>query len=219
MGMICAGMATTPERLTSLALSVSSLLSQVDRLHVALNGHGEVPSFLHHPKITTTLCDNSLGDGAKFMGLDGEWLLTCDDDLIYPVDYVETMIAGAKRYGCIVTLHGRSFAKKPIRSYYRNKARKYSCLKEVMKDVMVEVGGTGCMCWNREVFRFGPADIESVNMADLWLSVKAAREGVPIMVLAHEGGWLKHVLHVDTIHGKYRMKDGEQTRLYNEVFT
>ena len=66
--MIIAHIATIPERVGSLELVVGSLLAQVDKLWVMLNGHTEVPSFLRQLRnVQYEILDNSLGDAAKWL--------------------------------------------------------------------------------------------------------------------------------------------------------
>ena len=49
--MIRAQIASLPDRVDSLKLTVESLLPQVDSLFVALNNYEAIPDFLNHDKI------------------------------------------------------------------------------------------------------------------------------------------------------------------------
>ena len=83
------GIASLPERVECLRDTVNSLLPQVDKIIVGLNNYTKVPNFLNHPKIEAYLLDNSLGDAAKFYKVGDykdSYYLSCDDDLIYPVN-------------------------------------------------------------------------------------------------------------------------------------
>src|SRR5690606_14533447 len=62
------GIAAIPQRKAALEKSVRSLIDQVDRIGVYLNGWEEVPSFLLHPKIEVrrSQVDGDIGDAGKF---------------------------------------------------------------------------------------------------------------------------------------------------------
>jgi hypothetical protein len=73
----------------------------VDEFSSKMGDDDDIPSILYHNKINLYFSDNSKGDAFKFYRLmesDG-YFLTVDDDLIYPPNYVEYMIAKCKEYG------------------------------------------------------------------------------------------------------------------------
>ena len=147
-------------RIESLVKSLESIIDQCDVINVTLNSHdGDIPEILYHDKINLILSDNSLGDAMKFYMLDKSdgYFLTIDDDLIYPPNYVEYMITKCKEYGNtrVMTLHGRNFSSFPITSYYRSATERYACLNTVNKNVLVQFGGTGVMCFHTELFKVG----------------------------------------------------------------
>jgi hypothetical protein len=99
--MIIASIATVPERRDILPVARASLHDQVDEIVVYENrAWGELP-----------------GDFGKFYPL-GLWaggavpcdyLLLCDDDIIYPSTYVEEMTWWSATHDCVTTCHGRTF--------------------------------------------------------------------------------------------------------------
>lgn len=150
-------------------MAVNSLLPQVDRLIIA-DGVER-------------------GDQAKFLGCaeapEDVVFLGVDDDLIYPPDYVETIVIGLQRHpGCIVTFHGWSM-NKAGECYAEN----YRCLENVWDDVQVQVPGTGVCAFRIATVRPSMADFETV-IADVWLGLKAQQEGIPCWVLSHPSYWL-----------------------------
>jgi hypothetical protein len=167
--LIWAGMATMSSRDDMRQMAVNSLLPQVDRLIVA-NG-------------------DTRGDQAKFLACEhapaGSVFLGVDDDLIYPPDYVATILAGLDRHpGCIVSFHGWNMDDAG-ELYVDN----YRCLENVAADIPVHVAGTGVCAFNLDTVRPLMSDFESVN-ADVWLALKAERAGIPRVVLAHPSYWL-----------------------------
>lgn len=215
--MITAQIASLPDRADSLRQTIDSLLPQVDSLFIALNNYNEVPSFCKHAKISTVLLDNSTGDAAKFYDVEKRhgYFFSCDDDLVYPPDYVEKMIKGILRYECIVTLHGRSFYNLPVLNYYSSATVKLRCLGDVDRDQMVHVGGTGVMAFDTERFKLRYSDFMAPNMADVWLARVAAGQGVPIMVLEHKEGYLRYNHPERNIYGGYHSNCTLQTEVVN----
>lgn len=189
--MISANLASIATRERELRVTVSSLYRYVDRINVGLNLYESIPKFLRKKKINAWLCDNSKGDAEKFRSEDKGYYLTCDDDLIYPPDYVKTLLEAIDKYKSIVTCHGRSF-NGPLVSYYRSATERYHCLHDVSDDVKVHVGGTGVMGFHTDHFEISIDEFEHRNMADVFVGKKAAENQVAIMCLQHRKGWIQY---------------------------
>ncbi len=194
MPNVVAGMATIRGREELRAIAINSLVDQVDSLIVS-NG-------------------DELGDQAKFLGCehapaDTIWLAV-DDDLIYPPDYVETILAGLDRYpGCIVSFHGWRMDNdgEPY-------AENFRCLERVTDDVEAHVIGTGVCAFQMDTIRPVMTDFESIN-ADVWLAVRAQQRGIRRVVLAHPSYWLGYA----QLPGVFGDIDGERTTLSESVYT
>ena len=129
--MIRASLASIPERERSLRQTVASLLPQIDRLGVYLNGYGSVPDFLHDPRIDVARSQEhgDRGDAGKMFWTDAgdfDYYLACDDDIIYPPDYAERMVAAIEQYGrrALVGCHGALLRHNP-EDYYGSRGRVY----------------------------------------------------------------------------------------------
>ena len=133
--------ASIPEREQMLKKTVNSLKNQVDYIFVALNNYDHIPVFLKDDIYTLT--NNKLGDAERYYDMVNciGYLFGCDDDLIYPSNYVNTMINAVDKYNCVCSLHGRKYSR-PVVGFQQN-FDGYPCLGDVMKDVEVDVGGTG----------------------------------------------------------------------------
>lgn len=214
--MIRAQIASLPERVRSLEKTIGSLFPQVNCIQVALNNYKELPA-LGHPKIKYIHLDNSLGDGAKFYGVEEfeGYFFSCDDDLIYPPDYVQKMIAAINQYHCIVTLHGKIFGSRPIRSYHHGATEKLRCLGVVENDTFVDVCGSGVSAFHTDDFKLKLSDFEKPNMADIWMSKKAHEQGVKMLCLAHPIGYLGYNHFEDNIYGNNNRNESFQTELVN----
>jgi glycosyltransferase involved in cell wall biosynthesis len=210
-------------RIESLVKSLESIIDQCDVINVTLNSHdGDIPEILYHDKINLILSDNSLGDAMKFYMLDKSdgYFLTIDDDLIYPPNYVEFMIAKCKEYGNtrVMTLHGRNFASFPITSYYRSATEIYACLNTVKKNVIVQFGGTGVMCFHTDLFKLGIDYFMTPNMADVWIGRYCLDNKIDILCLRHEKGYIKYIPQKTTIYDQESNNDGLQTEIANAIY-
>lgn len=193
--------ASVPERVDSLKLTVESVINQVDLVFVALNSYTEVPSFLcRNPKISYIILDNSLTDGAKCFDVGSRkgYVFLLDDDIQVPSNYCDFMRKATDKYKCIVSLHGKYYNPLKFRDFYAIE-RNYRCLGTVLQDAVVNVVGSGVMCYNTQDFKLSYADIKSPNMCDIWISKAAKEQGVKIIVLAHKAGFIKHINFTDNL--------------------
>ena len=186
-------MAAVPWRMDVLETVINSLLPQVDRLNVYLNSWEITPDYLTHPKINAVRFQEEvgdLGDTGKFF-----WCkkvkgihLTVDDDIMYPDDYVETILSGIRRNKkCIVTFHGsvlisKKFLEKKLLSHFAH---------HTAEDIPVSVGGTGVMAYCSKDVAFSLDAFQSNFWADGWVAIQAKKEKIPIIALKHDEGWLK----------------------------
>src|SRR5215813_913034 len=110
--MIVANMATYPPRASYLPLVASRIAPQVSRLNLVLNGFEEVPSALSSiPNLVPILPDRDYKDLGKFVGLADpeDIVILCDDDIVYPDNYVDIMSRHLELFGdmeAIVGIHG-----------------------------------------------------------------------------------------------------------------
>src|SRR5512133_1916996 len=197
--------ASVPERQDMLKKTVQSLKGQYDKLYVALNNYLNIPSFLAHAEVIQL--DNEMGDAGKFWFAEhlSGYVFTCDDDLIYPPDYVKYMIQGlVKHKGCAVTLHGKTYPR-PIESFSRPLGN-YRCLDTVDSDGRVDIGGTGVMAWHTSDLKIKYSDFKSKNMADCWFAKAAHEQGVKIICLAHKKGNLAYQHPQETVWQQEKLK-------------
>jgi hypothetical protein len=201
--MITIQIASLPEREKLLEKTINSLRGQCDKIFVALNIYSHTPHFLKDDEYIHL--DNSTGDAGKFYGIENikGYIFTCDDDLIYPSNYVQYMIAGVEKYGCPCTMHGKTFN---AGAKFNHPLALYRCLDEVKSDGRVDVGGTGVMCWHSDQLKIGYSDFKIRNMADLWFAKLCKEQGVRIMCLAHQKGNLKYQGPVYTIWDEEKKK-------------
>lgn len=208
------GIASIPERAASLERTVASLATQADEIHVSLNDYRRAPAFLgDYPNVTFSVRPAGFngGDAEKFAAVD-DWdgvVVTCDDDLLYPPDYVETLLAGLARYpGSMVGFHGGKTLGWNGSSTAASHKR-IRCLGTLdMDDTDVNVLGTGALAYDatrvpvwRDLFRHA-------NMADVHLACHARTLGIPMVALKHQEGWIQNLQDGPGIYESNKTGDG-----------
>ena len=218
------GLATFPPRFHALLETIESLHDQVDHIHICLNEYKEIPGELQRfPKVNCTIPDIDLSDLGKFLQLPNVkgYFFTCDDDLIYPEDYVSSTITQLRKYGGAVSYLGRVLPSgRKCTSYYRDTAEYYHCLKEVKEDHRVHVVGTGVMCFHTDSIDFRYGDHKESGMADIQFGIYAARNAIQLTALKHPKDWIKHTAKIDlseTIYSRNKDNDSLYTDAINQI--
>lgn len=218
MTKIFANIASIPERRNQLIKTVESIYNQVDVINLYLNNYTENP-FLNDKKINVVFGDNSTGDAGKFffLGSSKGYYFTMDDDIIYPENYVKEMINNYN--GGVITYHGRSFPRFPIRSYYNSATKRHHCMNKVLHDDIVQVGGTGVMMFHTEKVKINYEMFKFPNMADVFVSAYCRVNKIEIKCLKHKKGFIKYQdVGKNTIFDKYSRNDYIQTAIINKYF-
>lgn len=215
--MITVQIASVPEREDMLRQTVESLRPQCDKIWVGLNKYPHTPDFLKEGEYAHF--DNSTGDAVKFYGaenLEG-WVLTCDDDLVYPKDYVNMMCHKVYQYQTPCTLHGKNYPRPP--KAFNECLDIYPCLGEVVSDVYVDVGGTGVLCYHTQLINVRYSDFKIANMADLWFTKLCIEQDLKIVCVAHTSKYLKYLAPSETIFSTFRQSKFElQTQILKKIF-
>lgn len=224
---ISMNVASVPSRELILRRTIESVINQCDIVNVFLNNYEHIPDYLlNNVKINVWKSQDyrDKGDAGKFFksGETNGYFFTIDDDLEYPSDYVTTMISKVEEYKrkFIITCHGRTLIPGKIQSYYSAASRlyQYHCLKEQKEDQVVEVGGTGVMCFHSDTIKVTFGDFLEPNMADIWMFKLSQEQKVGIISIAHSASWLQYLKGVndqDTIYSQHHNKDSIQTGVIN----
>lgn len=214
---VTATLASIPARVNALEQVVASLLPQVGRVHVYLNGYDGVPEFLENPRISVGRSQETgdNGDAGKFWWSDNlsGYCLTCDDDLVYPKDYAAQLISAIQTYGShvVVGVHGARVVE-PVISYYTSRTV-FHCLGDVPADAPVHILGTGALAYHTSAIRVTRSDFKAPNMADVWFAKLGREQGVRLVCLGHKKGWLQHIRHQETVYTALRNHDALQTEV------
>lgn len=214
-------MATMPQRINTCIKAIDSIYDQVDVVRLYLNNFDEVPEHFIDDKILIIQGEDLKSSGKLFNALNAnEYYFCIDDDLFYPPTYIKGMIAKLNEYDddIIVSLHGKILKKGVVRSYFKDIEQGFHCLRDVKKDVFVDVIGNGVSAWNTNKIRIDYKEFKYLYMDDICTSLQAHKQSKKRLVMAHDKGYLKD-LKPDgfTLFGKYKNDDSKQTEMINTV--
>jgi len=221
---VIATMATYPKREKSLPTCVASLLPQVDLLYVWCNEYtpDNYPECLKHPKIVVRFGEN-LTDTGKFafdndFGPDPVYHFACDDDLVYPVDYVRRMVLAVEsaERKAIICVHGRLVPATKINHFYKDTIC-YHGHRNLATNQPVHIPATCLTSYFTGTIRFGLELFKAPKMTDIWVGVHAKNCEVPVVCIAHKEGWITTAHHgEETIYDTEFKAPTVQTRVVNE---
>jgi len=216
---ISANLATIAQRKEVLPKMLNSIRKQVDVVRVWCNDYNDSPldgkfenvEFYYGQDVT---------DRGKFQWVEqDEYYLTCDDDLLYPPNYVDRILDGLKRYpNSIVSFHGRRLKGKGLGYYYEHKS--YHCLREVEYDRLIDVPGSGVAAFDSSRFTPDVLGYDHDCMADILLGLEAAKGGVSVVCLEHPMFWLKSLWNPNkgSIYQSEKDNCEVQNRLADELW-
>ncbi|WP_374587392.1 methyltransferase domain-containing protein [Ideonella dechloratans] len=217
---VVAGMATVAGNEAALFQALNSLLPQVDRLYLYLNAFSSIPPLLaDNPKLRCILDTEGIryGDAGKFWGLEqceDAVFISCDDDILYPPDYVARMVAALAEHrgACIATVHGSLMRQRvdgTVRPYYAPQNRSVIHFEQPLAvERRVHFPGTGTVAFHTQYVKPGLAYFARPNMADIWLAKYSIEHALPVMAVRREANWLKQLqvnrpsIYEDSIRGR-----------------
>ena len=217
------GIASIPARENLLKRTIQSLIYQVDKIYVYLNNYINIPEFLkNNPKIEVSCSEDygDRGDAGKFFAfikhdnLKG-YYFGCDDDLIYPGDYVYTMINAIENNNrkAIIGIHG-IILDDVVKDYYRNRSV-IACLNKTTVNTFCHLLGTGAIAFHTDTIKV--PEKWNKNMADITFGMAAQKQKVPMLCINHEGDWLHYMDPEVTIFDLQKNDCKEQTVLVNTI--
>jgi glycosyltransferase involved in cell wall biosynthesis len=200
---IIVGIATFKGREELLKRTIESLDGQVDKI------------IIYDNEVNTDLTDNG-----KFYGLTLQkkacYYFSCDDDIIYPSNYIQHTIQAIEKYNCIVTYHGRKLKGKGLEYYHGHDA--YSAFKNVSQDMQIDIAGTGVTAFKTSYFN--PIDLinsQYKKMSDVIFSLEAKKQNKKILMLTHGQEWIKEQRTKINIHTEQIKNSQTQTKLCDEI--
>jgi hypothetical protein len=192
--MIYAGMAMLPDRFPGSLVSVESILPQVDRLFLCLNGFTSIPDQLVHEKIEVWHCGENLGDAGKFFWPPGNYraFLTLDDDLIYPPTYVEYFLTASELFQDVILTHHGHIVPNRVDDYWADCKTVARCLRKNDENVRVDIPGTGVAYFPEHIYKqFQPN--KDWNRSDLYAYGQMKRLDVRAYALRHPADYFGYI--------------------------
>jgi len=220
------GIASLPHRESGLKTVIKSLSPQVDHIYVWLNGYQEIPK-IEQTNVTFHLSSTNDGAIAKLKILeliqeDNFYYFTCDDDIIYPPDYIEHNLS-VYEPGSIQSSHAKIFTSFPITDYAYGDISGFYFGTEIRDKVPVHIIGTGVGLMDSNVAKqINYKEFSTPNMLDVWISCWAKQTSTPMYVTPHPGGWLtpnNTVSQENSIWDQVTNSDQVQIKLINHYFT
>jgi glycosyltransferase involved in cell wall biosynthesis len=200
IGCIC----TIPSRMAIFKTVFDSIVNQVDILFVYPDKYNsELPDFLKlssKVKILSIQDNPNLRDAAKFLPLQSELsnhkldrtiIFTFDDDILYPPDYVHSMVQRLRAldfYG-VVGVHG-AILKENFQDF-RTDRKVFHFSKELQQELFVDILGTGTVAFRADLLygKFGKDDIHP-GMIDISLAKVCRYNLIPLCCISRHTGWL-----------------------------
>jgi hypothetical protein len=239
--MIIAQLASIPARHSILHRVVSTLIDQVDEIHLNLaidiesltandDESGEhsyqVSSWMKHAKIKLTFHDNSLEDGSKFINApteSGHYVLVCDDDIGYPPGFANHMIRLLKdpfKNRPILSCMGKVLKSRPIGSYFKDELFCAKTFETQKAFYAVEIPGTCAMAYCTDHVVITSADMKSPN-SDICVGAWAKKNDVRCYVIPHGAKWLMDLTSLlpndsPNMFDRYKEDDSILTKFINE---
>lgn len=237
MDTITASLATIPRRVAALEHMIDTLIGQVDHMNIFLNGFEDkdIPEYLLwnweniHLYRSRDEPFGDRGDAGKFFNVQNikGWHFICDDDILYPKDYVSSMIEKSEEHDrkYVIGCHGGDFNKFPVIDSYKCRTNMSHYKKTaVPNDYLVHFLATNSVCFHDDTITLSEDDFPEANMADIWLGLAAQTKQVGMLCREKEAGWINDCGNYDpwdSIYGhRYDKKKGNadvQTKAVNSL--
>lgn len=207
---VVAGVASYAAREPVFAQSVASILPQVDHLFVFLNDYASIPAFLDDARITVFRSQDywnlsAIGKTFALGELDDCYFFSLDDDILFPPDYVERMLATMHKYGdkVGVAVHGSVLPEHP--GWYFERSVGYPFQAALASDRFVNLIGSGTFAFRTSVLRARFEDFLPHVMVDLRFSILAKDQGVPLVCVARPRMWLTGLANQEGLYQDMRI--------------
>jgi len=203
---IIVGIATMNGREEQLKETFESLCPYVDGINIYHNGIEPI----------------DYTDNSKFESIqrynEPIYFFSCDDDIIYPKDYISKTIELIEEYKCIITYHGRILKGKGLNYYKGHQA--FHCKGANYVNRYIDVAGTGVTAFRTDYFN--PIEIyksKYKRMFDLVFSLEAKKQGKKILLGKHDANWIKvqNIPLENTIYGMEVKDCSIQNSLADEI--
>ena len=224
---VVAGMATMPSRKATFTTSFRSIIRQVDRLYLYLDGHEKVPAIARNDARVVPIFAHEypgLHANGKLLGLALEkepCLYAClDDDIYFPRNYIFELGRALARLGDdkIVGLHGTVLAR-PLEGYYTNRTSVGQYAREWKEDTKVDLLGSGAVLFRSAAINVDVRDWPKVSMTDIGLAIAAAQANIQMISISRDTNLVLNLAsqQADSLFVARKKDDSLQTKLGREL--
>ena len=229
--MIVASMCTIPSRKESFKQVVRCILYEqtrpVDRLHVWLNGyqalHGDLPQ---DPRLEYHLEPANPGPWVRYRvadTLDGnDILVTLDDDLLYPADYIEKGTSALLSYGSQrVAVCYSGICWDPLVTSFSYGADRWQCLAEnaltIPRPVALHMGQTSIFRAKhvRGTLNFALPGFYTND--DMMIGYQLQRRGVQIICCPKPAGWIRELADSRDEHALFIRDKATRVKTFQQM--
>lgn len=199
--MIRAHLATFPPRAGILMQAVHSILPQVDRLCICLNGYDHIPEELGDlDKVQAMIPDTDLKDAGKFAFpvADDDLVFTIDDDIVYPPGHVERMLRPFDMIDPtrnVLGLFGNVFGRKGPEKTLGWRTLPFT--RPVVQTLKMDVLGTGTTCQLGRVLPLLEEMRSSAGFVDIRHAILHHRANRSLWLVPHREDALLGILPED----------------------
>ncbi|MBG1231093.1 hypothetical protein [Aestuariivirga litoralis] len=187
-----------PSRLETFRKVLPVFVPQVDRIFVFLDGFDAVPDFLTRIPKVTVIRSQEAGDyhvSGRFLFLqhlaEPSVVVSFDDDIRYPRDYVARLVAALDEAGgpAVVGVHGLNF-KPPYTNFVSDRVSFHFC-KKLEQTIRVDELGAGTIAFRSDVLDFDMRLWKDFTSDDTLIALEAQLRKLPLWCVARRKGWLK----------------------------
>lgn len=221
--LVVVNLCSIPSRISSLKATLESLAPQVDQINLYLDGYSEVPSFvrriaeINHVVLSSECPD--LRDNGKFLWVEQyreAYYFTADDDIIYPRNYVESLIEAIELCGrlAVVGVHGFILPIYPVK-YFSSDRITLDFWRPLSASLSVNGLGTGTMAFfGATLSGLSLSFFEKPGMTDVYMALFCRERNIPMVAVARPSVWLRELAcDAGSLFQEFRHKDEEQSAL------
>jgi len=208
--------ATYPARAGNLPVMLESVATQLDEIHVVLNQYSKRQQRMlpRYPNVHYLVPEEDLKDTGKFLRAPqpDDYVFLMDDDLVFPPDYADTLIAYLARLPSqrvAIGVHGVIYSDLFEGAAPSRFVAKFD--KALAKPTLVNQLGTGCLMLPGDLM----PSFEFMRSSQRFVDVRFARycheAGIGMLCVARDAEWVKDQEPEESIFESYtRVHHGEQ---------
>ena len=174
---------------------------EVSEVRLRVNDNEIPPDLPNDPRLKVISGLEDVTDVGKFLEIRDHqgYVLTTDDDIEYPPDYVEKMTSYVDRFSkkAMIGVHGAVLPfGPPIQrfSHYSGMRRTLVFQQEMASFSPINVIGTGTLAFHTSIGVPDAEKFDYMKMVDLHIAQWAQNKSIPMFSCPRKRGWLKDIL-------------------------